>query len=168
MASVLNSDLQKSYGQMLERLRQLSWVSLGISLATNSSSSKDRPTPINTQPHTNDTNKNPASAKTTTGEVKLKSLLHKTIKKVTEDIESYKFNTAISAMMIFLNELEKEMGMSRFNLDIFEIFLKLLAPFAPHITEEIWSKMGHKDSIHLEKWPEADLSKIKEENLIEN
>ncbi|OHA87834.1 MAG: leucine--tRNA ligase [Candidatus Zambryskibacteria bacterium RIFCSPLOWO2_01_FULL_39_39] len=120
----------------------------------------------NTRINTNDTNKNPASAKTTTGEVKLKSLLHKTIKKVTEDIESYKFNTAISAMMIFLNELEKEMGMSRFNLDIFEIFLKLLAPFAPHITEEIWSKMGHKDSIHLEKWPEADLSKIKEEKVI--
>ena len=98
---------------------------------------------------------------------KLESLLHKTIKKVTEDIESYKFNTAISAMMILLNELEsataKGSGVTKKD---FETFLKLLAPFAPHMTEELWSKLGHQTSIHLEQWPEADESKIKAESGI--
>lgn len=91
---------------------------------------------------------------------KLESLLHKTIKKVGEDIESMSFNTAISAMMIFLNKLEHTPEVSKVT---FDTFLKLLAPFAPHITEELWSKSGHKTSIHLEKWPKYDKSKIKEE-----
>jgi leucyl-tRNA synthetase len=97
----------------------------------------------------------------------IESLLHKTIKKVTEDAENYKFNTAISAMMIFLNELESASaqgyGVTRKDS---ETFLKLLAPFAPHITEEIWHDLGHTESIHLEKWPEFDASKIKEEKAV--
>jgi len=106
--------------------------------------------------------------------IKLESSLHKTIKKVTEDIENYKFNTAISAMMIFVNELEKITTHEKIQGEpltqgVFEIFLKLLAPFAPHMTEEIWSTSlkfrGLKpSSIHLEKWPEYDTSKIKEES----
>ena len=92
---------------------------------------------------------------------KLENLLHKTIKKVTEDIENYKFNTGISSMMILLNELERNLETSK---DIFENFLKLLAPFAPHMTEEIWSEFGHQTSIHLEEWPKVDVSKIKEES----
>lgn len=85
------------------------------------------------------------------------NLLHRTIKKVTEDIEFYKFNTAISAMMIFLSEAD----VSGIDNESFEIFLKLLAPFAPHITEEIWiEKLGHKNSIHLEKWPVWDETKL--------
>jgi leucyl-tRNA synthetase len=95
----------------------------------------------------------------------LETSLHKTIKKVTEDIEGFKFNTAISAMMIFMNELEKEGEVSRTRLDIFETFLLLLAPFAPHITEELWQTLGHQTSIHLEKWPEFDESKIKEQKV---
>jgi len=97
--------------------------------------------------------------------------LHKTIKKVTEDIQNYKFNTAISAMMILLNELEHTPEMSKV---AFDIFLKLLAPFAPHMTEEIWSSLKSptsqklrglkQSSIHLEEWPKFDESKIKEEN----
>jgi len=93
---------------------------------------------------------------------KLENLLHKTIKKVTEDIQNYKFNTAISAMMILLNQLESEKA--QVGKSEFEIFLKLLAPFAPHMTEEIWHKFGHTKSIHLEEWPKYDESKIKEEN----
>lgn len=94
---------------------------------------------------------------------KLDSLLHKTIKKVTEDIESFKFNTAISAMMILANNLESEkIEVEKENL---EIFLKLLAPFAPHMAEELWHSLGHDTSIHLEKWPEYDESKIKEEKV---
>jgi len=89
-------------------------------------------------------------------------LLHRTIKKVTEDLENFRFNTAISAMMILLNQLESEKA--QVGKSEFEIFLKLLAPFAPHMTEEIWHKFGHTKSIHLEEWPKYDESKIKEEN----
>jgi leucyl-tRNA synthetase len=79
-------------------------------------------------------------------------LLHKTIKKVTEDILSFSFNTAISAFMILVNMAEK----TELTKADYEIILKLLAPFAPHMTEEIWANLGHKKSIHLEKWPEYD------------
>lgn len=106
----------------------------------------------NTQMDANDTNKNQ----------KLETLLHQTIKKVTEDIESYKFNTAISALMILLNELEHSNQKAQVSKSDFDIFLKLLAPFAPHMTEELWHEMGHKESIHLQKWPTFDASKIVE------
>ncbi len=87
----------------------------------------------------------------------IESLLNKTIKKVTEDITNLKFNTAISAMMVLVNELDAEEKVGR---ETFETLLKLLAPFAPHITEEIWHNLGHQTSIHLEKWPEFDESKM--------
>ena len=76
--------------------------------------------------------------------------LHKTIKKVTEDIKEMKFNTAISAMMIFSNKVVEKQIIAK---DSLEKFLKLLAPFAPHITEEIWEEMGHEESIFKESWP---------------
>ncbi len=81
---------------------------------------------------------------------KIDTLIHKTIKKVSDDIEEMKFNTAISSMMMALNELEKEIVINKEN---YEILLKLLAPFAPHITEELWSMSGNKESIHCTKWP---------------
>ncbi|WKZ28564.1 MAG: class I tRNA ligase family protein [Patescibacteria group bacterium] len=83
---------------------------------------------------------------------KLRSLLHKTIKKVTEDIEAFKFNTAISTMMIFVNENE---GAQLSNAD-YEAFLKILSPFAPHITEELWEASGQKELIALAPWPAYD------------
>lgn len=82
--------------------------------------------------------------------------LHKTVQKVGEDSSKLKFNTAISALMIFSNLSEKE-GVDK---EQFETFLKLLAPFAPHITEEIWHNLGNGESIHIEAWPEFDTSKI--------
>ena len=86
-------------------------------------------------------------------ESKNRALLHKTIKKVTEDIENLHYNTAISALMILLNGFE-EQGTTR---EDFKMFLKLLAPFAPHLTEEIWREnFGHKTSIHREPWPTYD------------
>ena len=88
--------------------------------------------------------------------------LHKTAKKVGEDIKEFRFNTAISALMILLNEMEK-VGAS---VEDFSIFLKLLAPFAPHLTEELWWKLGNKTSIHLEEWPKYD-PKLVEENTFE-
>lgn len=85
------------------------------------------------------------------------STLHKTIQKVSNDIPEMKFNTAISAMMVFINTWEHN-KLSKAHV---ELFLKILAPFAPFITEEIWqSRFGNTGSIHLEAWPQADESKI--------
>lgn len=80
------------------------------------------------------------------------SLLHKTIKKVSSDIAVFKFNTSISALMIFLNQAEKE-GLTA---ESYNQFLRLLAPFAPHITEELWAMSGNSDSIHTTKFPTFD------------
>ncbi|MCA9367665.1 leucine--tRNA ligase [Candidatus Kaiserbacteria bacterium] len=87
------------------------------------------------------------------------ALLHKTIKKVSEDIEGFKFNTAVSAMMIFINTAEKE-GLS---LESYDSFLRLLAPFAPHLTEELWRDSGNVDSIHRAGWPQYDAALAKDD-----
>ncbi|MDD3066327.1 MAG: class I tRNA ligase family protein [Candidatus Gracilibacteria bacterium] len=86
-------------------------------------------------------------------DTKLEKTLHKTIKKVSEDIDSFGFNTAISQMMIFVNEAT---GEKEFPRAFAEKFLLLLAPFAPHFTEELWEKLGNKDSIHSQPWPKFD------------
>jgi leucyl-tRNA synthetase len=91
------------------------------------------------------------------------TVLHKTIKKVTEDIESMRYNTAISTLMIALNEFEKEMVIPK---SVYETYIQLIAPFAPHITDEIWSKMGKKTSIHISEWPLFDPAKIVESSKI--
>ncbi len=81
-------------------------------------------------------------------------LTHKTIKKVTEDIERLKLNTAISSMMTLVNILEKENSLGRGE---YEAFLKIFAPFAPHAAEEVWqTELGHDESIHLSEWPVYD------------
>ncbi|MBI5798875.1 MAG: leucine--tRNA ligase [Candidatus Yonathbacteria bacterium] len=94
------------------------------------------------------------------GEVKdessVETTIHKTIQKVGEDVEMFSFNTAISALMILVNEMEK---VGRISHEHYEILLKLLAPFAPHITEELWHNAGNIKSIHLEEWPKFDPSK---------
>ncbi|MDI6717960.1 MAG: leucine--tRNA ligase [Patescibacteria group bacterium] len=78
-------------------------------------------------------------------------LLNKTIKKVGEDIKEFKFNTAVSSLMILLGETEKSKEISKNN---FETLLKLLAPFAPYLSEEVWRNvLKNKKSIHLERWP---------------
>jgi len=85
---------------------------------------------------------------------KLAGIVHKTIKKVGEDIENLQYNTAISALMVLLNELEANSGSA--GRQEKEIFLKLLAPFAPHITEELWYAFGNKKSVHTSLWPKFD------------
>jgi leucyl-tRNA synthetase len=80
----------------------------------------------------------------------LTQLLHHTIQKITEDIEGFKFNTAVSQMMIFLNALEKA---GKISTEDWSAFLRVLAPFAPHITEELWEQLGKKGSIHIAEWP---------------
>ena len=86
----------------------------------------------------------------------IEATLHKTIKKVGDDIESFSFNTAISSLMILVNEMEKFESVSR---DSYQALLILLAPFAPHITEDLWHNIGNTESIHLAKWPLFDESK---------
>jgi len=88
--------------------------------------------------------------------------VHETIKKVGKDITDFAFNTAISALMILVNELEKQPTVSRTD---FENLLKLLAPFAPHLSEELWSQLGHKTSIHLAPWPTYDAQKTVKQEL---
>jgi len=103
----------------------------------------------------------PASANRSAGRIDLRDasgtgnfkLLHKAIKKVTDDIKNFRFNTAVSSLMILVNELEKAPSISR---EHYEILLKLLAPFAPHVTEELWISLGNKKSIHISEWPIYD------------
>ncbi len=90
------------------------------------------------------------------------NLLHKTIKKVTEDIEGMNFNTAISSMMILSTEMDKAESVTR---EDFKIFLQILSPFAPHITEELWNMLGEKKSINLSEWPKHDENLIKDEEV---
>ncbi len=85
-------------------------------------------------------------------------VLHATIKKVTEDTESLDFNTAISQMMIFVNEFSRAAPRSR---EAMESFVLLLAPYAPHICEEIWQRLGHHRSVAYTSWPEYDESALK-------
>ncbi|PKD44547.1 leucine--tRNA ligase [Rhodohalobacter barkolensis] len=77
-------------------------------------------------------------------------VLHEAIKKVTEDVENMRFNTAISALMIFVNEANQWDSLPR---EIAEDYILLLSPFAPHVAEELWSKMGHDESLAYEDWP---------------
>lgn len=93
---------------------------------------------------------------------KLESSLHKLIKKVTNDIDDMKFNTAIAAMMTFVNEVY-ELG--KITVTDYETLLKLLNPFAPHITEEIWHELGHTTFLSIEAWPSYDESKTLDETV---
>jgi leucyl-tRNA synthetase len=89
-------------------------------------------------------------------------LLNQTIKKVDYDIDTFGFNTAISAMMIFINHLSKQNIRSK---TVAEKFVMILAPFAPHIAEELWEILGHSDSLTYEQWPEYDKNLIKEKEI---
>jgi leucyl-tRNA synthetase len=88
--------------------------------------------------------------------------LHKTIKKVTEDIEEMKYNTAVSQMMILVNKMQAAGSVSK---KTFETFLILFATFAPHLAEEIWSALGHKKSITIEAWPKFSSKLVKDETV---
>ena len=91
--------------------------------------------------------------------------LHTAIKKVSEDLESFGFNTAISAMMVLLNDFITKEELPR---EFAENYVKLLSVFAPHIGEELWQLLGHNDTIAYEKWPEynEDLITVKEIEIL--
>ena len=96
------------------------------------------------------------------------SKLHQTIRKVTEDIDAMRFNTAIAALMELTNEMMKEEHVSR---NTYQIFIKLLSPFAPHIAEELWSVYGANDRVQdieplpYAAWPQYDPELAKEEKI---
>jgi len=92
----------------------------------------------------------------------LNRLRHKTIQFVSERIENLEFNTAISQLMVFINVLAKEDELPR---EVAVDFVKLLHPFAPFITEELWERMGYKPSILFEKWPSYDPSLLVEDQI---
>ena len=87
---------------------------------------------------------------------KMETLTHQTIKKVSEDYENLKFNTAIAQLMTLLNEFN---NLDKISEEQFKIFLILLNPVCPHITEEIWQRMGYEGYVHEASWPEYDESK---------
>jgi leucyl-tRNA synthetase len=93
------------------------------------------------------------------GAAEILSIAHKTIKKVTEDIENDKFNTAVSTMMEAVNgyfKLKETYAIGKSDAWTFAIesLLQVLAPFAPHITEELWYQLGHGETIHIDTWPQ--------------
>jgi leucine--tRNA ligase len=111
-----------------------------------------------TSPSTNPSLSDPSSS---TDSSELLRLTHLTIKKVTRDIEDEKFNTAVAAMMEMVNglyKLKETHGMQATETWQFalESLLQILAPFAPHITEELWQELGHSDTIHVDHWPKWD------------
>ncbi len=109
-----------------------------------------------------------AHSSTTRGDIL--QLTHATIKKVTRDIEDEKFNTAVASMMEMVNGLYKfkeasaisHSGVWQFTI---ESLLQILAPFAPHITEELWHQLGHEDTIHIDHWPKWDDSLIQSSTM---
>ncbi len=93
----------------------------------------------------------------------LLKVLHQTIKKVGEDTESLAFNTAISQMMIFVNEVTAQEKRPR---KLLEPFVLLLAPYAPHLAEELWEKLGYNQSLACAPWPKYDDALLKEDKVI--
>jgi leucyl-tRNA synthetase len=84
------------------------------------------------------------------------AILNQTIKRVGEDIENFKFNTAISSMMVLANAFDAAEAVSK---ESFEKFLRILSPFAPHMTQELWNMLGNKKFILSVEWPVFDASK---------
>jgi leucyl-tRNA synthetase len=109
-----------------------------------------------------DTGKLDETVKQTDADEVTLRLLHQTIKKVGDDIESFGFNTAISQMMIFVNHLSKQRVRPK---SVVENFVLVLAPFAPHIAEELWQRLGHTESLACEPWPQYDSRLIKEKEI---
>ncbi|AIF68268.1 leucyl-tRNA synthetase [Terribacillus saccharophilus] len=92
----------------------------------------------------------------------LQKTYHETVKKVTEDFEALRFNTGISQLMVFINDCYKAPVIPR---EFAEGFMKLLSPVAPHIAEELWTKLGHDETITYAEWPVHDESKLVEQEI---
>ncbi|OLN21651.1 leucine--tRNA ligase [Domibacillus antri] len=100
--------------------------------------------------------------KVTENSSELEKVYHQTVKKVTDDYEGLRFNTAISQMMVFVNEANKA---ETIPTAFAEGFVKLLSPLAPHLAEELWEKLGHTETVTYEAWPEFDASKLVDDEV---
>jgi leucyl-tRNA synthetase len=89
-------------------------------------------------------------------------LAAKTIQGVTDDLEEMQFNTAISKLMVFARDITRDAPLPR---DLAETFVLLLAPFAPHLAEELWQRLGHAESLAHEAWPRADAAMLVDDTL---
>jgi leucyl-tRNA synthetase len=89
-------------------------------------------------------------------------LAAKAIDGVTQDVEAMRFNTAISKLMVFSREVVRDAALPR---EIAEVFILLLSPFAPHLAEEFWQRLGHSQSLAAEPWPMADAALLEESML---
>lgn len=92
----------------------------------------------------------------------LEKVYHQTVKKVTEDYEGLRFNTAISQMMVFINEAYKATTIPK---EYMEGFIKMLSPLCPHVAEELWDKLGHSGTITYEAWPAYDEAKLVDKEI---
>ncbi|EJF00317.1 leucine--tRNA ligase [Liquorilactobacillus mali] len=99
---------------------------------------------------------------TTLNDGKLDFIYNQTVKKVTEDYAALHFNTAISQLMVFVNEAYKAEALP---LEYIEGFVKMISPIIPHVAEELWTKLGHVGSITYEKWPTFDEDKLVEDTV---
>jgi leucyl-tRNA synthetase len=96
-------------------------------------------------------------------------VIHKTIKKVSEDLEKFRFNTMLASLMEFTNYLLKIQELGHVSVLLWQeaitYLLLLLAPTAPHLTEELWARTGHSYSIHSQSWPKWDEELVKKERV---
>ena len=107
-------------------------------------------------------NVNPKIKENVEQESGLEKVYHQTVKKVTEDYEALHFNTAISQLMVFINEAYKADVLP---ISYVEGFVKLISPIAPHIAEELWDKLGYSGTIAYEGWPAFDEAKLKDDEV---
>jgi leucyl-tRNA synthetase len=101
-------------------------------------------------------------------EVALRRTIHNTVRRVTADVEAFKFNTAVAALMECLNAMvahRQAAGVTEQLVDAARTVVLLLAPFAPHMAEELWSRLGQPYSVHQQAWPEWDEAAVAEETI---
>jgi leucyl-tRNA synthetase len=97
---------------------------------------------------------------------KVTNKMHQTIKKVSNDLENFRYNTAISAIMEYVNELKEQIGKEKkISKDYLIVLAQLVAPFAPHLAEEVWGQLGQKYSVHNSQFPSYDEKLVREDSL---
>ena len=109
-----------------------------------------------------------ASNPNSSAEAEFRRKIHATIKRVTEEIESFKFNTAVSALMELRNAMEKGLGISSPAVarEAAETMVRLLSPFAPHMAEELWEKLGHSEILAAYRWPSYDAGLLQQKEVM--
>jgi leucyl-tRNA synthetase len=154
MAAEYGADAMRLYELFMGPLEDgVEWETSGVS---GTRRFLDRVWRLLVDPET-DTLTGKVTADAPTSHRELERALHAAIKKVTQSISDLRFNTAIAEMMVFVNEATKATAVPR---AWFEMFVKILSPFAPHLAEELWQRLGHSQTIAFEPWPAHDEAKL--------